>query len=67
MLPAILRHSAERIAFITLFHPALYQPQIRYLFNLVDAMLACNGKKTLSNLMPDCRGAGPQVGGGFLS
>ena len=50
MLPTILQHSAELIAFITLFDLVLYQPQIRHLFNLVDAMLVCNGKKTLSNL-----------------
>lgn len=50
MLSTILQHSAELIAFITLFNLALYQPQIRHLFNVVDAMLVCGGKKTLSNL-----------------
>ncbi len=35
---------------MALFNLALYQPQIRHLHNLVDAMLVCNGKKTLSNL-----------------
>ena len=50
MLPTILQHSAGLIAFITLLNPALYQPQIRHLTNLVDAILVCNGKKTLSNL-----------------
>ena len=50
MLPTILQHSAELIAFITSFNLVLYQPQIRHLLNLVDAMLVCPGKKTLSNL-----------------
>lgn len=50
MLPTILQHSEALIAFIALFNFALYQPQIRHLFKLVDAMLVCNGKKTLSNL-----------------
>ena len=50
MLPTILQHSAELIAFIALFNPTLYQPQIRHLLNVVDAILVCNGKKTLSNL-----------------
>jgi hypothetical protein len=50
MLPTIVQHSAELIAFIALFNLELYQPQIRHLLNLVDAILVCHGKKTLSNL-----------------
>ena len=50
MLPTILQHSPELITFITLFNLALYQPQLRHLHNLVDALLVCHGKKTLSNL-----------------
>lgn len=50
MLPTILQHSAELLAFIALFNLALYQPQMRHLHQLVDALLVCNGKKTLSNL-----------------
>ncbi len=50
MLPTILQHSSQLVVFITLLNPALYQPQIRHLHHLVDAMLVCNGKKTLSNL-----------------
>jgi hypothetical protein len=50
MLPTILQHSAQLVAFLALFNLALYQPQIRHLHQLVDAMLVCNGKKTLSNL-----------------
>lgn len=50
MLPTILQHSAVLVAFIASINPALYQPQMRHLRNLVDAMLVCSGKKTLSNL-----------------
>ncbi len=56
MLPIILQHSAQLVAFIALFNLALYQPQIRHLRNLVDAMLVCNGKKTLSNLYRQING-----------
>ena len=49
MLPAIFQLSVGLIAFITSLNPALYQPQIRHLINLVDAMLVCNGKKTLTS------------------
>ena len=45
MLPTILQHSVGLIAFITSLNPALYQPQIRHLINLVDAMLVCNSKR----------------------
>jgi hypothetical protein len=55
MLPTILQHSAGLIAFITLLNPALYQPQIRHLLNLVEAILVCNGGKTLSNLYRQIR------------
>ena len=50
MLSTILQHSAELVALITSFNLVLYQPQIRHLLNLVDAMLVCPGKKTLNNL-----------------
>ncbi len=50
MLPTILQHSEQLVAFIVLFNLALYQPQIRHLHHLVDAILVCHGKKTLSNL-----------------
>jgi len=46
MLPAILQHSAELVAFITLLAPALYQPQLRHLLNLVETILVCGGNKT---------------------
>jgi hypothetical protein len=49
MLPTILQHSAELIAFISSFNLVLYQPQMRHLHNLVDAMLVCGGRKTLTN------------------
>lgn len=50
MLPTILQHSTQLIAFISLLNLVLYQSQTRHLLNLVDAMLVCSGKKTLSNL-----------------
>jgi hypothetical protein len=50
MLSTILLHPEPLVAFITLFNLALYQAQTRHLLNLVDAILVCNGKKTLSNL-----------------
>jgi len=50
MLPTILQHTPALITFIALLNPALYQPQIRHLLNLVDALLVCNGRKTLTNL-----------------
>jgi len=50
MLPTIVQHSAELVAFITLLAPALYQPQIRHLLNLAETILVCGGRKTLSNL-----------------
>jgi len=56
MLPTILQHSEALIAFIMLFDLALYQPQIRHLIQLTDALLVCNGKKTLSNLYRQVHG-----------
>lgn len=50
MLPTILQHSSELVAFVTLLALALHRPQIRHLLNLVETMLVCGGRKTLSNL-----------------
>jgi len=50
MLPTILQHSVQLVAFISLLDLVLYQSQRRHLLNLVDATLVCCGKKTLSNL-----------------
>jgi hypothetical protein len=67
MLPTILQHSAELIAFITLFSLGLYQPQIRHLLNLADAILVCSGKKTLSNLYHQIDGKpDPKTAADFL-
>jgi len=67
MLPTILQHSAGLITFITSLNPVLYQPQIRHLINLVDAMLVCNGKKTLSSLYRQIAGEpGPKTAADFF-
>ncbi len=50
MFATLVQHSADLVAFVALFNLALYQPQLRHLLRLVDALLVCNGKKTLSNL-----------------
>jgi len=50
MLGIIVHHSAELVTFISLLSLALYQPQIRHLIHLVDALLTCNSRKTLTNL-----------------
>ena len=50
MLATIVQQSAELVAFVTLFNLVLYQPQLRHLLRLVEALLVCNGQKTLSQL-----------------
>lgn len=50
MFATLVQHSADLVAFVALFNLALYQPQLRHLLRLVEALLVCNGKKTLSNL-----------------
>ena len=50
MLIAIVQHSAELVVFITALYLALYQPQIRHLLQLVDALLTCNETKAISGL-----------------
>ena len=50
MLGVIVQHSIEIVTFISWLSPALYQPQIRHLIRLVDALLVCDSKKTLTNL-----------------
>jgi len=50
MLTAIVQHSAEVVAFITALDLGLYQPQIRHLIQLVDALLTSNQTKTISGL-----------------
>ena len=48
MLTAIVQHSAELIAFINALNIVLYQPQIRHLIQIVDALLTSSETKTIS-------------------
>jgi len=50
MLLQIVQHSEALTCFIYALQLALYQPQIRHLLQIVDAMLVCNQRKTLSDL-----------------
>lgn len=50
MLPVIVQHSEALATFIFALNLALYQPQIRHLLQIVDALIVCNGRKTLSDL-----------------
>jgi hypothetical protein len=50
MLPLIVQHAEVLVTFISLLNLALYQPQIRHLLQIVDALLTSNERKTLSNL-----------------
>jgi len=45
MLPMIVQHSETLVAFLSLLNPALYQPQIRHVLQIVDALLASNERK----------------------
>jgi len=54
MLAAIVQHSEAIVVFITALNIVLYQPQIRHLIHLVDALLVCNDQKTLTNLYRQC-------------
>jgi len=46
MLTAIVQHSQDLVAFISALNIALYQPQIRHLIQIVDALLVSNETKT---------------------
>ena len=67
MLTAIVQHSQELVAFINALNIVLYQPQIRHLIQMVDALLTSNETKTISGLyrllksQPD-----PKSGADFL-
>jgi hypothetical protein len=50
MLPLIVQHSEALTNFVLALHLALYQPQIRHLLEIVDALIVCNQRKTLSGL-----------------
>jgi len=50
MLKTIVQQSQSLVAFISGLNIALYQPQKRHLIRLLEALLVCNGRKTLSDL-----------------
>jgi hypothetical protein len=50
MLKTIVQHSAKLVAFLNALNLALYQPQIRHLTQILDALLVCDREKTLTNL-----------------
>jgi hypothetical protein len=50
MLPLIVQHSEALTNFVLALQLALYQPQIRHLLEIVDALIVCNQRKTLSGL-----------------
>lgn len=50
MLKTIVQQSQSIVAFISALQLALYQPQKRHLIQLLEALLVCNGRKTLSDL-----------------
>jgi hypothetical protein len=67
MLTAIVQHSEELVAFIAALNIALYQPQIRHLLQLVDALLTSNETKTISGLYRLIKGQpDPKSGADFL-
>ncbi len=67
MLTAIVQHSQDLVAFIGALNIVLYQPQIRHLLQMVDALIVSNETKTISGLyrllrdQPD-----PKSGADFL-
>jgi len=67
MLTAIVQHSAELIAFINALNIVLYQPQIRHLIQIVDALLTSSETKTISGLYRLLKGQpDPKNGADFL-
>jgi len=67
MLTAIVQHSVELVAFITALNIALYQPQMRHLLQMVDALLVSNDTKTISGLYRLLKGQpDPKTGADFL-
>ena len=67
MLTAIVQHSAELVAFITALNIVLYQPQMRHLLQMVDALLVSNDTKTISGLYRLLKGQpDPKTGADFL-
>lgn len=67
MLTAIVQHPDELIAFITALNLVLYQPQIRHLLQMVDALITSNDTKTISGLYRLLKGQpDPKNGADFL-
>jgi hypothetical protein len=50
MLRAIVQHSTKLVTFLNALKLDLYQPHIRHLTEIVDALLVCDCEKTLTNL-----------------
>jgi hypothetical protein len=67
MLTAIVQHSQDLVAFIPALNIVLYQPQIRHLLQMVDALLTSNETKTISGLYRLLKGQpDPKSGADFL-
>jgi hypothetical protein len=67
MLTAIVQHSEELVAYITALNIVLYQPQMRHLIQMVDALLTSNETKTISGLYRLLKGQpDPKNGADFL-
>lgn len=56
MLKVIVQQSQKLVAFLANLKLDLYQPQIRHLTQLIDALLVCNTTKTLTNLYRQIEG-----------
>lgn len=68
MLRTIVQHAGKLVTFLTTLKLGLYQPQIRHLTHLVDALLVCPTEKTLTNLYRQIAGdPDPKKRGGLLS
>ena len=50
MLKTIAKHSTKLIHFLIALELVLFRPQVRHLTQLVDALIVCNSRKSLSSL-----------------
>ena len=50
MLKRIVHQSAFLVTFVTLLHLNLSKPQRKHLLRTADAIVVCEGRKTLANL-----------------
>jgi hypothetical protein len=50
MLKGIVRHSPKLVSFLLSLQLALYKPQMRHVTRVVDALIVCERRKTLSDL-----------------